>query len=104
MPHLSQVRCHVGTKRPEAKRTRKKMSRCVTDTLKDNVGLSQTMESEIQAKLSSSEKTRTLVAPWVRHVWVKVFCKLEHSHSRQGKTGCTLTMDWQLHAENKCSA
>ena len=41
----------MGTKRPEAKRTWKKMSRCVTDTLKDNVRLSQAMESEIQAKL-----------------------------------------------------
>ena len=47
MPYLSQIRCHVGTKRSGAKRTRKKMSRCVTDTLKDNVGLSQAMESEI---------------------------------------------------------
>ena len=51
MPHLSQIRSHMGTKRPEAKRTWKKMSRCVTDTLKDNVRLSQAMESEIQAKL-----------------------------------------------------
>lgn len=94
MLHLSQIRCHLGTKRPEAKRTWKKMSRCVTDTLKDNVGLSQATESEIEAKLSSSEKTRTLVALWVRYVWVKVFCKLEHSHSRRGKTGYTVTMDW----------
>lgn len=32
------------------------------------------------------QKTRPLVALWIRYTWVKVFCRFENSHSRKGKT------------------